>query len=157
MFKTQLLNILKETKLELLVTGKGIDVLKNLEKGDYVIKYFDKDGNPTEKPAMTMPIPEGMTAAKVVDTYIEAIGGKDKVMAVKTVNDGFQCNYSRYSIVMTIKLLLQTNLLNVIAVMGTVFQKAVFDGENGYQESRGQRREMEGDALEKAKVWKCAF
>ena len=53
----------KGDKARIMVTGKGIDVLKNLEKTDYVIKYFDKEGNPTEKPAMTLPIPEGMTAA----------------------------------------------------------------------------------------------
>ncbi|MEN8767740.1 MAG: pitrilysin family protein, partial [Polaribacter sp.] len=75
----------KGDKARVIVTGKGIDVLKNLEKGDYVIKYFDKEGNPSEKPAMTLPIPEGMTAEKVVNKYIEAIGGKEKVMAVKTV------------------------------------------------------------------------
>ena len=48
----------KGDKAKIIITGKGIDVLKNLEKGDYVIKYFDTYGNPTEKPAMTMPIPE---------------------------------------------------------------------------------------------------
>ncbi|MDP4703641.1 MAG: insulinase family protein, partial [Polaribacter sp.] len=44
-------------KARIIITGKGIDVLKNLENTDYVIKYFDKEGNPTEKPAMTLPIP----------------------------------------------------------------------------------------------------
>ena len=80
----------KGDKARIIITGKGIEVLKNLEKGDYIIKYFDKEGNPTVKPAMTMPIPEGMTAEKVVNKYIEAIGGKEKVMAVKTVMTGFR-------------------------------------------------------------------
>jgi hypothetical protein len=48
----------------IVITGKGIDVLKNLENTDYVIKYFDKEGNPTVKPPMTLPIPAGMTAAR---------------------------------------------------------------------------------------------
>ena len=43
----------KGDKARIMVTGKGIDVLKNLEKTDYVIKYFDVEGIPTEKPAMT--------------------------------------------------------------------------------------------------------
>jgi len=62
-------------KARIVITGKGIDVLTNLEKGDYIIKYFDKEGNPTEKPAMTLPIPEGMTAETVINKYITAIGG----------------------------------------------------------------------------------
>ena len=65
-------------KARIVITGKGIDVLTNLEKGDYIIKYFDKEGNPTEKPAMTLPIPEGMTAETVINKYITAIGGERK-------------------------------------------------------------------------------
>ena len=34
---------------------------------------------------MTLPIPAGVTATTVVDKYFEAIGGKDKVAAVKSV------------------------------------------------------------------------
>ena len=75
----------KGNKARIVITGKGIDVLKNLEERDYVIRYFDKEGNPTDKPAMTMPIPEGMTAEKVVNAYIEAIGGQEKVNMIKTL------------------------------------------------------------------------
>ncbi|MBT5232590.1 MAG: insulinase family protein, partial [Flavobacteriaceae bacterium] len=57
-------------KARIIITGKGIDVLKNLEKNsDYKINYFDKYGNPSEKPEMTLPIPDGMTATDVVNKY----------------------------------------------------------------------------------------
>ncbi|MDG1245098.1 MAG: pitrilysin family protein, partial [Polaribacter sp.] len=147
----------KGDKARIVITGKGIEVLKNLEKGDYVIKYFDKEGNPSEKPAMTMPIPEGMTAEKVVNKYIEAIGGKEKVMAVKTVMMVSNATIQGTPLLMTMKASSPNKTSQVISVMGTVFQKAVFDGENGYEESRGQRREMEGDALEKAKSGNALF
>ena len=147
----------KGDKARIIITGKGIEVLKNLEKGDYIIKYFDKEGNPTVKPAMTMPIPEGLTAEKVVNKYIEAIGGKEKVMAVKTVMMVSNATIQGTPLLMTMKASSPNKTSQVISVMGTVFQKAVFDGENGYEESRGQRREMEGDALEKAKSGNALF
>jgi hypothetical protein len=147
----------KGDKARVIITGKGIDVLKNLEKGDYVIKYFDKEGNPSEKPAMTLPIPEGLTAEQVVKKYIEAIGGKEKVMAVKTVMMVSNATIQGTPLLMTMKASSPNKTSQVISVMGTVFQKAVFDGENGYEESRGQRREMEGDALEKAKSGNALF
>ncbi|MEN8746213.1 MAG: pitrilysin family protein, partial [Polaribacter sp.] len=117
----------KGDKARVIITGKGIDVLKNLEKGDYVIKYFDKEGNPSEKPAMTLPIPEGMTAKKVVNKYIEAIGGKEKVMAVKTVMMVSNATIQGTPLLMTMKASSPNKTSQVISVMGTVFQKAVFD------------------------------
>ena len=147
----------KGDKARIVVTGKGIEVLKNLEKGDYVIKYFDKKGNPTVKPAMTMPIPEGMTAENVINKYIEAIGGKEKVMAVKTIMIVSNATVQGTPLLMTMKASAPNKASQVISVMGNTFQKAVFDGEKGYEESRGQRKEMEGDNLEKAKGKNALF
>ena len=122
-------------------------MLKNLEKGDYVIKYFDKEGNPSEKPAMTMPIPEGMTAEKVVNKYIEAIGGKEKVMAsseyFKSVNQKVlkvpmitpvfkELKNGDYKVIMTfakkarglmVRYLLENNITTIEGLKG-------FNGEN---------------------------
>ncbi|SDS44955.1 Predicted Zn-dependent peptidase [Polaribacter sp. KT25b] len=138
-------------KARIIITGKGIDVLKNLEKTDYVIKYFDKYGNPTEKPAMTLPIPEGMTTANVIDKYITAIGGKDKVMAIKTTMMVANATIQGTPLVMTKKSSAPNKTSQEIAVMGNVMQKSVFDGTTGYKEARGQRTNLEGDDLEKAK------
>jgi zinc protease len=139
-------------KARIIITGKGIDVLKNLENTDYVIKYFDKYGNPTEKPAMTLPIPEGMTAANVIDKYITAIGGEDKVMAIKTTMMIANATIQGTPLVMTKKSSAPNKTSQEIAVMGNVMQKSIFDGEKGYTESRGQRKDMEGDDLEEAKA-----
>lgn len=138
-------------KAKIIITGKGIDVLKNLENTDYVIKYFDTYGNPTEKPAMTLPIPEGMTAANVIDKYISAIGGEDKVMAIKTTMMVANATIQGTPLVMTSKSSAPNKTSQEIAVMGNVMQKSIFDGEKGYSESRGQRTDMEGDDLEEAK------
>jgi zinc protease len=144
-------------KARIIITGKGIEVLKNLEKTDYLIKYFDKEGNPTEQPEMTMPIPEGMTAEKVIETYIKAIGGKEKVMAVKTLKVVSNGSIQGTPLVMTIKAAATNKTSQIVSVMGNVMQKAIFDGEKGYQEMGGQRLEMDSEALQKAKAKNALF
>jgi hypothetical protein len=57
-----------------------------LEKLKIPMFYFDKYGNPTEKPAMKKPAPAGVTVKTVLDNYINAIGGQKAVAAVKTVS-----------------------------------------------------------------------
>ncbi|MEN8777013.1 MAG: pitrilysin family protein [Polaribacter sp.] len=144
-------------KARIVVTGKGIEVLKNLEKTDYVINYFDKEGNPTEKPAMTMPIPDGMTAETVVNKYFEAIGGKDKVMAVKTKMTLANATIQGTPIVMTTKAAEPNKTSLVISVMGNTMQKMVFNGENGYQEARGQKIDMQPAQIAEAKASNTLF
>ena len=144
-------------KARIIITGKGIEVLKNLEKTDYLIKYFDKEGNPTEKPEMTMSIPEGMTAEKVIEKYIKAIGGKEKVMAVKTLKVVSNGSIQGTPLVMTIKAAATNKTSQIVSVMGNVMQKAIFDGEKGYQEMGGQRLEMDAEALQKAKAKNALF
>jgi predicted Zn-dependent peptidase len=141
----------------IVITGKGIDVLKNLEKTDYVINYFDKEGNPTDKPAMTLPIPAGMTAATVVDKYMDAIGGKDKVMAVKSIMMVSNATIQGTPLVMTNKAAAPNKTLMTINVMGNVVQKMVFDGTTGYQEARGQKMDMKPEEIEEAKTTMAPF
>ena len=66
----------------IVITGKAIDVLPNLEKVGYTINYFDKQGNSTDKPEMTKPIPAGISKETVINSYFNAIGGLDKVAAI---------------------------------------------------------------------------
>ena len=71
--------------MRILVTGKGADVIPGLEKLNIPIFYFDKFGNPTDKPKMKKPTPAGVTVKTVMDNYINAIGGTKAVAGVKTV------------------------------------------------------------------------
>ena len=141
----------KADNARIIITGKGIDVLNNLEKTDYVIKYFDKEGNPTEKPEMTLPIPNGMTAANVIDQYIEAIGGRENVMNVKTVMMVANATIQGTPIVLTNKKAAPNKTSQIISVMGNTMSKTVFDGESGYQEARGQKMKMQAEQIKEAK------
>jgi len=148
----------KSDNARIVITGKGIDVLENLEKNpNYKINYFDKYGNPAKKPEMTLPIPAGVTSATVVDRYFEAIGGKDKVMAVKSVMITATGKVQGIDITSVQKFTTPNKSSMVITGMGQVLQKLVFDGEKGYQEAQGQRRDLPADQLTKAKASSAPF
>ena len=142
----------KGDKARIIITGKGIDVLKNLEKNsDYKINYFDKFGNPSEKPKMTLPIPEGVTASSVIDSYFNAIGGADKIAAIKTLAMTYNATIQGTPIVLTTKVAAPNKTTNTISVMGQTMQKQVFNGENGYNEIRGQKKEFDEKEINKSK------
>ncbi len=150
----------KGDKARIFITGKGMDVLKNLEKtSDYPIKYFDKMGEATSKPKMSAPIPAGVTATTVVDKYFEAIGGKDKVAAVKTVMISSEAKIAQAPapIKLVAKLAAPNKTASLVSMMGNTLQKSVFDGTKGYEEARGQKKETAGEELEKAKASTAPF
>lgn len=100
---------------------------------------------------MTMPIPEGMTVKTVIDNYIKAIGGKDKVDAVKSVMITADATIQGTPVVMTTKNAAPNKSSLVVSVMGNVMQKVVFDGTTGYIEARGQKMPMPEAQINEAK------
>ncbi|MGG8497684.1 M16 family metallopeptidase [Tenacibaculum sp. TC6] len=142
----------KGDKARIVITGKGIEVLKNLEKtADYKINYFDVNGNPTSKPEMSLPIPEGVTAEAVINNYYKAIGGADKVNAIKSLAINSEASIQGTPVSLVMKVAKPNKQASTVSVMGNVMQKSVFDGTKGYQEGRGQKKELSGEELEEAK------
>ncbi|AUC21265.1 peptidase M16 [Polaribacter sejongensis] len=146
------LKYFKSDEARIIVTGKAIDVLDNLEKTGYTINYFDKNGNTTEKPEMTIAIPEGVTASSVIDSYIDAIGGEDKLMAIESVSITSAAKVQGMDISLVTKTAAPNKSVVIVSGMGQVLQKMVFDGETGYQEARGNKKEMTAEEITKSKA-----
>lgn len=71
------------------IAGKGSEVLENLEKVSFngknvPIKYYDKYANATDKPEYKE-VAADVSVQSIVNNYFNAIGGKSKVDAVKSV------------------------------------------------------------------------
>ncbi len=131
----------KTENARIVVVGKGSDVLANLEKTGIPIKYYDKYAKPVDKPVFSKPIPDGVTAQSVIDNYLKAIGGKDKVATVNTTLATADVSFPGAP---PIKGILKAMVPNKISMemsiegMGTVM-KQKFDGKSGYNEQQGRK------------------
>ena len=150
----------KPNNMRIVIAGKGSDVAEALEKVTYngkklPVKYFDKYGNATEKPVFSKPIPKGMTAQTVIDNYIKAIGGKEKLAGVKTVSFSGDMNAMGQSMQVNMKKMMPNKEMQEVVhpQMGPVM-KQVFDGEKGYAAQMGQQRPMGEDKVAEAKAKK---
>jgi hypothetical protein len=136
----------------IVVVGKAADVLPGLEKLPYHIVYLDKEGNLAEKPEINKPIPAGVTATTVLDDYFKAIGGRDKVDAVKTMYYKYDATIQGMTLTLEVKLEAPNKASTTTLMMGNVMGKQVFDGEKAYTEARGQKQFLGGKALEAMKA-----
>lgn len=136
----------------IIITGKALDVLPNLEKLPYKINYFDKYANATEKPEMTKPIPKGVTKQTVFDNYFEAIGGTDKVNSITSLSTKAEASLQGMALTMVSKSMAPNKQSVIMTGMGMTLSKMIFDGEKGYSEQQGRKTELSGDILEKTKA-----
>ena len=132
---------------QVVVTGKGKEVLENLEKMTFQgkklpVKYFNTNADQVEKPEYKMELPAGVTAQSVIENYLDAIGGRGVLEKVKTVSifasgevQGMALNFQ----------LIRTSdnqFMQNIEMMGRSMSKQVFNGENGYAMMQGQKMNL---------------
>ena len=143
-----------QDNLRILVVGKGSEVIAGLESTKIPMFYFDKFGNPTEKPAMKKPVPAGVTTKTVIDAYVAAIGGDKAVKAVKSIAYTGSTTIPQapmplsYSSKMDSKGRMMVELS--MAGMGSIM-KQVVNGNTGYMMQQGQKKVLEGEELTKMK------
>ena len=126
------------SNINIIVVGEASEVGPKLEKFG-TLNYIDKEGNKVKAPG-AMEIPEGVTNSTVINDYINAIGGAEKIKTIKTVVSKFGSKMQGMDIVMTSIFAEPHKSFSSMEVpaMGMVVQKEVFNGTKGYAEAQGQ-------------------
>jgi predicted Zn-dependent peptidase len=144
------------------VTGKGSEVLENLEKVNFggkavPVLYYDKTADKAEKPDYDAALPEGITASSILEKYIEVIGGKAKLDGVESYAMIAEAEMQGMKLELEMKKTSKEQFMQDVRVMGNSMQKQVIDGDKGYMMAQGQRKDLSEDELKKLKEESAAF
>ena len=147
-------------KTRVVIVGKAGDVLPGLEamskKEKLPIFYFDKYGNPTEKPEVRKPIPAGVTAQSVLNNYISVIGGEKAVKNVKTLAVMSAGTVQGMPLELTVKT--APKKLGVdMKVMGNSMMKQIVNEKEAYAVQQGQRKDFKGEELKEMQAEATTF
>ena len=140
-------------KVRLFVTGKAQEVLTNLEKTmpeGTVFHFYDKYGNPVERPETEVKLADGVTAASILESYLTAIGGREKAAAIRSKVEKAEASMQGMTLSIVSKKTNQQQSYLEVQMMGNTMQKQVVNKDKGYNEAQGQRMEMQGAELEEA-------
>jgi len=137
-----------------LVTGKASEVLAGLEALKIPIFYFDKYGNPSEKPATSKPIPAGVTLKTVYANYIKAIGGEPAVKTVKSVMmvGSTTIPQAPQPLTYTQKMDNKNRLAVSVAMGPMTMMKSVVSDKVAYMSQQGQKMDVPADQLAETKA-----
>ena len=135
----------KSQNARIVVVGKGSDVIGNLEKTGIPIKYFDKYATPTTKPEFSKPIPDGVTVQTVLEGYIKAVGGADNAKSVHSFLVSADVTIEGVPLPLTAEMKVMApnkESMDMAAEGMGVIMKQRFNGETGYAEQQGMKKEM---------------
>ena len=138
---------LLKDNLRVLVVGKGQDVLSSLEKMPYNINYYDKEGNATEKPDFSTP--SGITVESVLNNYLNAIGGIDKVAEINAISTLAEAEVQGMKLQMIDIKAKPNKQVMMMMMMGNTMMKMVFDGEKGSLNQQGMNNPLPDDQVQK--------
>jgi zinc protease len=143
--------------IRVLIVGKGIEVIPALEKLKMPIFYFDKYGNPTEKPAMKKPAPAGVTVKSVMDNYIKAVGGEKALKKVKTLSTVATGEIQGNPLELLLKVASSNKLVSEMKAMGMTMSKQVVNSKGAYVVQQGKKMDVEGERLAEMKAIAVPF
>jgi zinc protease len=148
-----------EDNMRIIITGKGSEVIPALEKLKIPMFFFDKFGNPVEKPAMKKPVPAGVTVKTVMDNYINAIGGAKAVGAVKTTFSTGSTTIPQAPTPLSYigKSDVKGKMMTELSMSGMSLFKQVLNENGAYMSQQGQKKAIEGDDLAKMRESAAMF
>ena len=136
----------------IVVVGKASEVTPGLEKLKLPLYFFDKYGNPVEKPVTKKEIPAGVTAKSVLENYIKAIGGKEALKKVKSIVTIASGSVQGTTVEMTSKITSDKKLSVEMKAGGMTMMKRVLGDKSGYAIQQGQRKDLSNEEFKEKKA-----
>jgi hypothetical protein len=141
---------IKPEESYILVVGKGEEVADELKKFSLSgnIEYYDENGYQYDPDAKK--VDASVTVQSIIDKYVEAQGGKEKLESVEDVQTTLKGKVQGFDITLTLTRK-APNMLYQELDAGVFKQTTVFNGETGKQIANGQEQVLEGDQLTELK------
>ncbi len=154
---------LSTDKARILIVGKAEQIMPNLKWLNYPVKSFDSNGNPVEIKANTeaasapVKVDANITADKVIDIYLAAIAGKEKLKTINSYSADVSMEMQGMAMEGKMKRLAPYANMMEIVMNGMTVYKMSFDGTKGYQGQMGQNAAFDEDAIKTQKDEKGIF
>jgi outer membrane lipoprotein-sorting protein len=120
------------------------------DQANIVSSKKDSLKNNNSKDTTNLQVPDGLTAKEVIDNYISAIGGAEKIYNIVDRTTVMSGTMQRIDIKITIYQKAPNKYKELIKVGGDE-QAIIFDGEKGIRKLADENKEIKGSELEKLK------
>lgn len=136
----------------IVVVGDKNKLLEPLKKysASNTVEVYDMYGNPVKEEAKAA-IPEGISAEKVIENYIEVTGGREKLEAVQDLTIEASTTMNGMNIQQKTYYKLPNKYASIMSMNGNVMVEQKYNGERGLIKSFQGEQELTGEMLEEFK------
>ncbi len=137
----------------IIVVGDKNKLLEPLKKYSVsgIVEVYDIYGNPV-KEEVKKNIPEGITAEKVIENYIAAIGGKENLENIQDITMVATTNMNGMEIKQKTYKKAPNKYAMIMSMNGNVMMQQSFNGERGIMKGFQGEKEIIGDDLGNLKI-----
>lgn len=136
----------------ILVGGNKAEISSRLARfsDNNEVLFYDAYGRPVKDADVILDT--DLTAGKVIDKYVKALGGKERLLALNDIVMKMTTSMQGMTIEMSSTRKAPNKVLVTTSLGGNVIQKQVFDGTKGVVTAMGQTMELSGKQLEDMKA-----
>jgi predicted Zn-dependent peptidase len=129
---------------------KADDIAENLValSPDQTVNYYDVEGNYLDPASLKKSLPAGLTVEMVVENYLVAIGGREKLEALEDVEINMKMNMQGMSIDAIMYQKAPDKFRMTMSMGGNVLSDTRFDGTVGRNSGMQGEQVLEGKQLE---------
>jgi predicted Zn-dependent peptidase len=124
-----------------------MDKLTAFDKEDGVIQLYDIYANPRKDESN---VAVEMKATDIIEQYLKAIGGREKIQAVKSIDQTYSIDLMGQSLTSRV-VQDEGKFYMTMTMQGMNLMKQVYDGEKGSMEAQGVKTPVEGSELQSLK------
>lgn len=142
-------------KMYVLAVGNASEIagkLKQFDKDDNQITYYNTAGEKVERKAMD--VPAGLTAEQVIDSYHKAVGGKSNIQKLKDISITSNATIQGMQLVFTQQQKGNDKFAVQVLMNNSPMQRVIINGDKGKMEApmQGVNKELSGEELKTQKL-----
>ncbi len=141
---------IKPENCHVFVVGKADDIVENLASlsPDLSVDYYDVEGNYIDPASLKKTLPAGLTSETVVENYLAAIGGREKLEALEDIEISMKMSLQGMTIDAIMYQKAPGKFRMTMTMGGNVLSDTRFDGTVGKSSGMQGEQVVEGKQLE---------
>lgn len=149
---------IKPSQFRIVMYADARKVVPPLElAGYYNITFYDKYANRVERPSLSQPVTDSITANDVLEKYFAAMGGRHKMSSVKTLRQNYEIMIGERIFKAQTLSSLPCSHQEQIFYDGQVYLKKTFNGNMGYTKIENTTVDLSAAAVEKQRLDRSIF
>jgi zinc protease len=140
------------TNAYILAVGNADQIERKLARfdADGQLEYYDATGTPVERASLVLP--EGLTAQQVIDRYVQALGGAEKLSQVKDISIKSTITSPVASLAMNLQQKGTDKMVQTIRYNGKEVTRTVVNGSKGKTLNSGSGYSMTPEEVQEYKL-----